>query len=186
MTKRISTPLDEETLAELKAGDKVLLSGSVYTARDAAHERLIKLLEAGEELPIEIEGAVIYYVGPAPAKPGYVIGPAGPTTSYRMDPYTPQLLDAGLKGMIGKGSRSREVRDLLQKHKAVYFGAVGGAAALISSSIKESEVVAYEDLGTEAIRRLKVEDFPLMVVDDIYGDDLYEQGVEKYRIKQEV
>ena len=186
MTKRISTPLDEKTIAELKAGDKVLLSGTVYTARDAAHERLIKLLESGEELPIEIEGAVIYYVGPAPAKPGYVIGPAGPTTSYRMDPYTPQLLESGLKGMIGKGSRSREVRDLLKDHKAVYFGAVGGAAALISSSIKESEVVAYEALGTEAIRRLKVEDFPLMVVNDIYGDDLYEQGVEKYKIKQEV
>ncbi len=182
MAKKISTPLTEETITGLKAGDKVLLSGTIYTARDAAHERLVKLLESGEELPFDLAGAVIYYVGPAPAKPGYVIGPAGPTTSYRMDPYTPAMLEGGLKGMIGKGSRSREVRDLLQEHKAIYFGAVGGAAALISSAIKEAEVIAYEDLGTEAIRRLQVKDFPLVVVNDCKGGDLYEQGREKYRI----
>ncbi len=182
MAEKISTPLQEEDLKELKAGDKVLLSGTVYTARDAAHARLIELLEAGEELPIDVEGGVIYYVGPAPAKPGYVIGPAGPTTSGRMDPYTPPLLEAGLKGMIGKGSRSPEIREEIARHNAVYFGAVGGAAALISSSIKVCEVVAYEDLGTEAIRRLKVEEFPLTVVNDARGGDLYEQGRKEFSL----
>ncbi len=182
MAKKLETPLKEKDLVELEAGEAVELSGVVYTARDAAHERLIDLLEKGEELPINAEGGVIYYVGPAPAKPGYVIGPAGPTTSGRMDPYTPPLLEAGLKGMIGKGSRSPEIREELKKHNAVYFGAVGGAAALISSSIKASEVIAYEDLGTEAIRRLEVKDFPLMVVNDTQGRDLYEQGREKYGI----
>jgi fumarate hydratase subunit beta len=181
MAKRITTPLDDETIAGLKAGDRVLLTGVVYTARDAAHKRLIALINEGKELPIDLQGQVIYYVGPAPAKPGDPIGSAGPTTSMRMDPYAPTLMEHGMKGMIGKGMRSKEVRDAIARHRAVYFAAVGGAAALIAKRIKSAEVVAYEDLGPEAIRRLYVDDLPLFVIDDMYGSDLYEQGVAKYR-----
>ncbi len=181
-TKKLTTPLSDEDVKNLQSGDNVLLTGTIYTGRDAAHERLVKLLEKGEELPVDLKGQVIYYVGPAPAKPGKVIGSAGPTTSYRMDPYTPVLLEAGLKGMIGKGSRSQEVIDSISENNGVYFAAVGGAAALISQSIKEAEVVAYEDLGTEAIRRLKVEDLPLIVVNDASGQDLYQQGIKEYGI----
>lgn len=181
MAKRITTPLDEETIAGLRAGDQVLLTGVVYTARDAAHKRLIALIKEGKELPIDLRGQVIYYVGPAPAKPGDPIGSAGPTTSMRMDPYAPMLMEHGMKGMIGKGMRSREVRDAMVRHRAVYFAAVGGAAALVAKRIKSAEVVAYEELGPEAIRKLYVEDLPLFVIDDIHGADLYEQGVAKYR-----
>ena len=178
---RLKTPLKDEDLEPLKIGDTVLLSGVVYTARDAAHKKLVELLKKGEPLPFDIKGAVIYYVGPAPAKPGYAIGSAGPTTSYRMDPYAPYLLDIGLKATIGKGGRSQEVIDSMVKNKAVYFAAVGGAAALIAKSIKKAEVIAYEDLQSEAVRRLEVEDFPCIVANDIYGNDLLKEGVEKYR-----
>jgi len=181
MAKHITTPLNDETIASLKAGDQVLLTGVVYTARDAAHKRLIALIKEGKDLPIDLQGQVIYYVGPAPAKPGDPIGSAGPTTSMRMDPYAPTLMEHGMKGMIGKGMRSQEVRDAMVRHGAVYFAAVGGAAALVAKRIKSAEVVAYEDLGPEAIRKLYVEDLPLFVIDDIYGDDLYEQGVAKYQ-----
>ena len=181
MAKRITTPLDDETVAGLKAGDQVLLTGVVYTARDAAHKRLIALIKEGKELPVDLRGQVIYYVGPAPAKPGDPIGSAGPTTSMRMDPYAPILMEHGMKGMIGKGMRSREVRDAMVQHRSIYFAAVGGAAALVAKRIKSAEVVAYEDLGPEAIRKLYVEDLPLFVIDDIHGADLYEQGVAKYR-----
>ena len=181
MAKHITTPLSNESVASLKAGDQVLLTGVVYTARDAAHKRLIALIKEGKELPIDLQGQVIYYVGPAPAKPGDPIGSAGPTTSMRMDPYAPTLMEHGMKGMIGKGMRSQEVRDAMVRHRAVYFAAVGGAAALIAKRIKSAEVVAYEDLGPEAVRRLYVEDLPLFVIDDIYGEDLYEQGVAKYQ-----
>ncbi len=177
---KLKTPLQDSDLEKLKIGDKVLLTGVIYTGRDSAHKRLLELLEEGKELPIDIKGQVIYYVGPAPAKPGQAIGPAGPTTSYRMDPYTPLLLEHGLKGMIGKGNRGKEVVEAMKKYKAVYFAAVGGAAALISRSIKKAEVVAYEDLGTEAIRRLEVEDFPVVVANDIHGNDLYEEGKRIY------
>jgi len=181
MAKHITTPLNDETIASLKAGDQVLLTGVVYTARDAAHKRLIALIKEGKDLPIDLQGQVIYYVGPAPAKPGDPIGSAGPTTSMRMDPYAPTLMEHGMKGMIGKGMRSQEVRDAMVRHGAVYFAAVGGAAALVAKRIKSAEVVAYEDLGPEAIRKLYVEDLPLFVIDDIHGDDLYEQGVARYR-----
>ncbi len=178
---RLKTPLKDEDLESFKIGDTVLLSGVLYTARDAAHKKLVELLKKGESLPFDIKGAVIYYVGPAPAKPGYAIGSAGPTTSYRMDPYAPYLLDVGLKATIGKGNRSQEVIDSMVKNKAVYFAAVGGAAALIAKSIKKAEVIAYEDLQSEAVRRLEVEDFPCIVANDIYGNDLLKEGVEKYR-----
>ncbi len=177
---KLKTPLSDESVVNLKAGDMVSLTGNIYTGRDAAHKRLIDLIEEGKELPIELEGQIIYYVGPAPAKPGYACGSAGPTTSYRMDPFAPALLDRGLKGMIGKGTRSDEVIESMKKNKAVYFGAVGGAAALIARSIKESEVIAYEDLGTEAIHRFYVEDFPLVVVIDSDGNNLYESEPAKY------
>lgn len=179
--KKLKTPLKDEEIMTLTAGQKVLLSGKLYTARDAAHARLVDLIKAGKDLPIDLEGAVIYYVGPAPARPGRIIGSAGPTTSYRMDPYTPLLVKKGLKGMIGKGNRSREVKEALQKYNAVYFAAVGGAAALISRCIKESRVVAYPELGPEAIRELLVEDLPLLVANDPYGGDLYEDGKARYR-----
>jgi len=177
---KLTTPLTEEKVRELEVGDKVLLSGTIYTGRDAAHERLVNLLEEGKDLPIDVDGQVIYYVGPAPAKPGKPIGSAGPTTSYRMDPYTPALLNEGLRGMIGKGSRSQEVKDVMEEEGAVYFAAVGGAAALIAKCIKKAEVVAYEDLGTEAIRKLEIEDLPLIVVNDAANNDLYEIGAKKY------
>ena len=166
----------------LRAGDTVLLSGVIYTGRDAAHKRLYELLQAGKPLPIDIRGQVIYYVGPTPAKPGQIIGSAGPTTAGRMDAYAPLLIEHGLKGMIGKGKRSEAVRDAMKRHKAVYFGATGGAAALLSRRIKKAKVVAYEDLGPEAIHRLEVEDFPVIVINDIHGGDLYEEGAEIYRI----
>ncbi|MDD6488831.1 MAG: Fe-S-containing hydro-lyase [Clostridia bacterium] len=167
--KRITLPLTDETIKDLHAGDSVLITGSMLTGRDAAHKRLYELIEKGEPLPVDIDGEVIYYVGPAPAKPGHIVGPAGPTSSYRMDKYTPALLDRGLKGMIGKGARSQEVIDSMVKNGVVYFGAIGGAAALISKSIKKTETLAYEDLGTEAIYRFYVEDFPAIVVIDSYG-----------------
>lgn len=180
MDKRITTPLTEDKVKYLKAGDSVLISGIIYTARDAAHKRLVELLDKGENLPIDIKNSIIYYVGPSPAKPGQVIGSAGPTTSYRMDSYTPKLLDMGLKGMIGKGSRSKEVVDSMKKNKAVYFAAIGGAAALMGKSIKKAELVAYEDLESEAIRRLYVEDLPVVVVIDSEGNNLYDIGQQQY------
>jgi len=178
---RISAPLTDAVIEKLKAGDKVLITGVMYTARDAAHKRLIDLLNAGKELPVDLKGQIVYYVGPTPEKPGEVIGSAGPTTSGRMDAYTPRLIELGLKGMVGKGARSKEVRDSIIAHKAVYMAAVGGAAALIRRSIKKAEIIAYEDLGPEAIRRLEVVDFPAIVVNDIHGGDLFLQGVEKFR-----
>lgn len=178
---KIKTPLSDEDVQNLKIGDSVLITGKIYTARDAAHKRLIDLIQKGESLPFDIKGQIIYYVGPAPAKPGYVIGPAGPTTSGRCDPYTPALLSLGLKGMIGKGTRSKEVREAMEKHKAVYFAATGGAAALIAKNIKAVKIIAYEDLGPEAIRELEVEDFPVIVANDAHGGDLYEEGTKKYR-----
>ncbi|KYH35222.1 fumarate hydratase class I, anaerobic [Clostridium tepidiprofundi DSM 19306] len=180
MEKRITTPLTEEKVRDLKAGDTVLLSGIIYTARDAAHKRLVDLLDEGKELPIDVKNAIIYYVGPTPAKPGKAFGSGGPTTSYRMDPYAPRLLDIGLKGMIGKGLRSKEVVESMIKNKAVYFGAIGGAAALIGKSVVNAEVIAYDDLGAEAIRRLEVKDLPLVVVIDSEGNDLYELGQKAY------
>ncbi len=178
----LSTPLSDKEVERLKAGDRVLISGIIYTARDSAHKRLVDLIEARKELPFSIKGQVIYYVGPSPAPPGRVIGAAGPTTSYRMDPYTPKLLELGLKGMIGKGKRSQEVREAIIRHKAVYMAAIGGAGALMSMAIKEAEVIAYEDLGPEAIHRLRVERLPAIVVYDIYGNDLYTEGKKKYQI----
>jgi fumarate hydratase subunit beta len=177
---RLKTPLTDEDVAKLKIGDKVFITGTVYTGRDAAHKRLVELIDKGESLPFDVKGAVMYYVGPAPAKPGHAIGSAGPTTSYRMDPYAPKLLDIGLKAMIGKGGRAKEVVDSMVKNKAVYLAAVGGAAALIAKSIKKAEVIAYEDLKSEAIRKLEVEDFPCIVANDIHGNDLLKEGVEKY------
>jgi fumarate hydratase subunit beta len=169
-----------EVVEKLRAGDKVYLSGVLYTARDAAHKRLVEALDRGDELPVEIAGQTIYYMGPAPAKPGQVIGAAGPTTSGRMDAYAPRLMAVGLKGMLGKGSRSQAVKDAMKKYKAVYFVATGGAGALIAQRIKNAEVVAYEDLGAEAIHRLEVEDLPAIVVNDAHGGDLYEQGRAEY------
>jgi fumarate hydratase subunit beta len=178
---KITTPLTDEVIERLRAGDKVEISGTIYVARDAAHKRLIEALDSGEPLPIDPKGQIVYYMGPCPAPPGKPIGSAGPTTSYRMDPYTPRLLEQGLKGMIGKGSRGDEVRQALKKHKAVYFAAVGGAAALMANSIRKAEVIAYEDLGAEALLRLEVEDLPVIVVNDIYGADTYEEGKAKYK-----
>lgn len=172
----LNSPLTEEDVRSLKIGDRVYLSGVIYTGRDAAHKRLVDLLKDGKPLPFDVKGQIIYYVGPTPAKPGKAIGSAGPTTSYRMDAYTIPLLEQGLKGMIGKGKRSSEVKNGLQKYTGVYFGAIGGAAALIAQSIKKSEIVAYEDLGPEAIRRLEVENFPVVVVNDCHGGDIYERG----------
>jgi fumarate hydratase subunit beta len=178
---KIETPLNMDIIKQLKAGDRVYLSGIIYTARDSAHARLVDLINNNKELPIPLEGQVIYYVGPTPTKPGKVIGSAGPTTSYRMDSFTPLLLENGLKGMIGKGPRSDEVKQSIQRYGAIYFAAVGGAAALISRSIKKVELIAYPDLGPEAIRRLEVEDLPLIVINDVFGNDLYQEGVARYR-----
>jgi fumarate hydratase subunit beta len=182
-TVKINTPLDEKTVEKLKAGDQVFITGVIYTARDAAHKRLVEALDKGEKLPFDLTNQTVYYMGPSPAKPGQAIGSAGPTTSGRMDSYAPRLMAAGLKGMIGKGNRSPAVKDAIKKYKAVYLAAIGGAGALISKSIKKAEVIAYEDLGAEAIRRLEVENFPATVINDIYGGDLYEQGKAKYQIK---
>lgn len=180
-TINISSPLDHKVIEKLKTGDQVLITGAIYTARDAAHKRLVETLTKGEKPPFNLNGQTLYYMGPTPARPGQVIGSAGPTTSSRMDSYTPHLLAAGVKAMIGKGSRSQAVKEAIKKHKAIYFAAVGGAGALISKTIKKVETVAYEDLGPEAIRRLEVENFPAIVVNDIYGGDLYQEGKAKYR-----
>lgn len=181
----ITSPLDPEVVEKLRAGDQIFISGVIYTARDAAHKRLIEALDRGEEPPFDFRGQTLYYMGPSPAKPGQVIGAAGPTTSGRMDVYSPRLIAAGLKGMIGKGSRSKEVKEAIKEHKAVYLAAIGGAGALIARSIKRAEVVAYEDLGAEAIMRLEVERFPATVVNDAHGGDLYEEGMAKYRKESE-
>ncbi|MFC1955056.1 Fe-S-containing hydro-lyase [Chloroflexota bacterium] len=182
MTKKVRLPLTDETLGDLKAGDNVLLIGVIYAARDAAHKKMVEALEQGKPLPFNLSGQTIYFMGPSPARPGQPIGSAGPTTSGRMDGYSPRLMAEGLKGMIGKGMRSPAVKEAIKKHKAVYLAAIGGAGALISKSIKKVEVIAYEELGAEAVRRLDVEDFPVTVVNDIYGGDLYEEGKVKYRV----
>jgi len=181
MAKKIALPLTDRTLEELRAGDDVLLSGVMYVARDAAHKRIIEALEQGKELPFDFRGQTVYYMGPSPAKPGQVIGAAGPTTSGRMDIYAPRLIAEGLKGMIGKGMRSKSVKDAMKKHRAVYLAAIGGAGALISKRIVKSEVVAYGELGAEAVLRIEVADFPAIVVNDIHGGDLYEEGKARYR-----
>ncbi len=178
---RITTPLTDDVVAQLHAGDTVLVSGTIYVARDAAHQRLVAALEAGAPLPFDIRGQIIYYMGPSPARPGRPIGSAGPTTSYRMDPYTPALLQVGLKGMIGKGNRGQVVREALRRYRAVYLAGVGGAAALIARSVQAAEVIAYPELGPEAVHRLEVVDFPAIVVNDIYGGDAYEMGKAAYR-----
>ena len=179
----IESPLDAETIKNLKAGDQVFITGVIYTARDAAHKRIVEALDKGEKLPLDLANQTIYYMGPSPARPGQPIGSAGPTTSGRMDSYAPRLMAAGLKGMIGKGNRSQAVKDAMKEYKAVYFAAIGGAGALISKSIKKAEVIAYEDIGAEAIRRLEVESFPATVINDIYGGDLYEEGKARYQVK---
>jgi fumarate hydratase subunit beta len=181
MAKIVNTPLTDDAVKELKAGDRVLLNGIIYTGRDAAHKRLVEMLDRGEDLPMDIKDQTIYYVGPCPAKPGQAIGSAGPTTSGRMDAYTPQLMDNGLKGMIGKGLRSKAVVDSIIKHNGVYFAAIGGAGALLAEAIKEAEVIAFPDLGAEAIYKLRVEDFPATVIIDSEGNDLYKIGKEKYK-----
>ncbi|MCI5953202.1 MAG: Fe-S-containing hydro-lyase [Lachnospiraceae bacterium] len=180
MDKYINVPLTAETAASLRAGDYVYLSGTIYTARDAAHKRMYEALERGEKLPLDMKNNVIYYMGPSPARTGRPIGSAGPTTASRMDKYAPALLDLGLKGMIGKGKRSQDVKDAIVRNGAVYFAAVGGAGALLSRSIIASEVIAYDDLGTEAIRKLEVKNFPVIVVMDSEGNNLYETAVQKY------
>lgn len=178
--KRIEAPLTDEVIMSLKAGDNVLINGVIFTARDAAHKKMVELMDRGEELPVDLQGQIIYYVGPTPAKPGQAIGSAGPTTSGRMDAYTPKMLDKGMKACIGKGLRNQAVRDALVKYKGVYLAAVGGAGALLSKKIKKSDVVAYPELGAEAIRRLEVEDFPVTVINDAYGNDLYAEGAKQY------
>lgn len=180
MEKKITVPLKKEEMSSLKAGDYVYLTGTIYTARDAAHKRMQETLDRGEELPITMEGNLIYYMGPSPAREGRPIGSAGPTTASRMDKYTPRLLDMGLSGMIGKGKRSDEVKEAIIRNEAVYFAAVGGAGALLSKSITKSEVVAYDDLGTEAIRKLEVENFPVIVVMDKDGNNLYESAMKAF------
>ena len=181
MVKKVTLPLTDEILKDLKAGDNILLTGVIYVARDAAHKRMVEALDQGKPLPFDIRGQTIYFMGPTPAKPGQPIGAAGPTTSGRMDIYSPRLIAEGLKGMIGKGMRSQAVKDAMKKYKAVYLAAIGGAGALISKSIKKAEVIAYEELGAEAIRRLEVADLPVTVINDIYGGDLYQEGKAKYR-----
>ncbi|MDD2970352.1 MAG: Fe-S-containing hydro-lyase [Lachnospiraceae bacterium] len=174
MEKHLKLPLSKEDIVNIKAGDMVFLTGEIYTARDAAHKRIYESIQRNEELPIKIEGSILYYMGPSPARPGKAIGSAGPTTASRMDKYTPILLDMGLSAMIGKGKRSPEVKQAMIKNKAVYFAAIGGAGALLSKAITSSEIIAYEDLGTEAIRKLWIESFPVIVVIDSEGNDLYE------------
>ncbi|KIX11323.1 Fe-S-containing hydro-lyase [Dethiosulfatarculus sandiegensis] len=178
---KLKTPLTDEDVSRLKAGDAVSLSGVIYTGRDAAHKRITQAMAEGREIPFPLEGAVIFYVGPSPAPPGKVIGAAGPTTSYRMDPFAPTLIKNGLKAMIGKGKRNQDVKEAMQKHKAVYLAAIGGAGALVAKAIKEAEVIAYPDLGPEAVRRLVVEDMPLICVNDVNGGDLYQQGKDAYK-----
>ena len=181
MIKKINLPITDDDIKNLNAGDSVLLTGSIITGRDAAHKRFFELIEQGKELPVDVKGELIYYVGPAPAKPGYAVGPAGPTSSYRMDKYAPALLDLGLKGMIGKGARSREVTDSIVKNGCVYFVAIGGAAALIAKSIKSEEILCYDDLGTEAVRRYELENFPCIVAIDSRGNNVYETEPPKYQ-----
>ena len=178
--KEVGTPLSDGDVESLKAGDRVRITGVLYTARDAAHGRLFPLIEKGERLPIDVRGQVIYYTGPSPTRPGDVVGSIGPTTASRMDKFTPALLKLGLKGTIGKGYRSQPVKDALRQYKGVYFGAIGGAGAVLSRFVKKLAVVAYEDLGTEAIRRLEVESFPAIVVNDCHGGDLYQDGAKAY------
>jgi fumarate hydratase subunit beta len=178
--KEIGTPLSDSDVEGLKSGDRVRITGVIYTARDAAHGRLLPLIERGEKLPIDVRGQIIYYTGPSPALPGTIVGSIGPTTASRMDKFMPALLKLGLKGTIGKGYRSQPVKDALRQHKAVYFGAIGGAGAVLSQFVKKVAIVAYEDLGTEAIRRLEVEDFPAIVVNDCHGGDLYQDGMKAY------
>lgn len=173
-TIRLKTPFRSSDVEGLKVGDSVLISGVIYSARDAAHKRMVELLDSGKSLPIDVSGQVIYYMGPSPARPGRPVGAAGPTTSYRMDPYAPRLIERGLKGMIGKGTRSKEVKEAMQKHTAVYFAAIGGAGALISKCIRTAEIIDYEDLGPEALRRLEVVDFPAIVAADCHGADIYD------------
>jgi fumarate hydratase subunit beta len=182
MPKTINLPLTDKVISELKTGENVLLNGIIYTARDAAHKRIVEALEKGKPLPFELKGQTIYYMGPTPARPGQVIGSAGPTSSYRMDIYAPRLMEEGLKGMIGKGQRTQAVLDAMKKYKAVYFAAIGGTGALIAKSIKKADIIAYEELGAEAVRKLEVENFTVTVINDIYGGDLYQQGKAKYRI----
>jgi len=181
-TYNLTTPLTSEDTKKLVAGDTVYISGTIYTARDAAHKRLVELLEAKKELPFDLEGSVIYFVGPTPPKPGDPIGSAGPTTSYRMDSYSPTMLKHGSKGMIGKGKRNQAVKDACVKYDAVYFGATGGAGALLGKQIKSAEVIAYPELGPEAIRKLEVENFPVTVVNDTKGNDIYQMGREQYEV----
>ena len=181
MEIHLKTPLKSADLGKLKIGDKVFISGTIYTGRDAAHKRLVELLEKGEKLPFNVEGQIIYYVGPAPAPPGRAIGSAGPTTSYRMDPYASALLDAGMKAMIGKGPRNEEVIASMQKNGAVYLAAIGGAAVVVADSIIASKIIAYEDLGPEAIRKMEVKNFPCIVANDVNGNDIYKEGVKKYK-----
>ena len=181
--KEVKLPLTGKAIEDLHAGENVLLSGILYVARDAAHKRLLEALDKGQPLPFEIAGQTLYYMGPSPARPGQVIGAAGPTTSGRMDIYTPRLLEAGLKGMIGKGNRSKAVKEAIIKYKAVYFAAIGGAGALISKSIRKSDIIAYPELGAEALLKLEVDHFPATVINDIYGEDLYESGKARYRLR---
>ena len=181
MAKRIALPLSDEAVADLRAGDDVLLSGTMYVGRDSAHKRIVEALDQGKPLPFDIKGQTIYYMGPSPAKPGHAIGSAGPTTSGRMDSYSPRLMAEGLRGMVGKGMRSAPVKEAMKQHRAVYFAAIGGAGALISKAIKKSDVIAYEELGAEALLRIEVADFPVIVINDIYGGDLYEEGKAKYK-----
>ena len=181
MEKYIKAPLEKEIVKTLRAGDYVYITGTIYTARDAAHKRMYETLREGKELPVPLKDGIVYYMGPSPAREGRVIGSAGPTTASRMDKYTPKLLDLGLSGMIGKGKRSKEVIDAIIRNQSVYFAAVGGAGALLSKCIQESEVVAYDDLGTEAIRRLTVKNFPVIVVIDCEGNNLYETAIEQYK-----
>jgi fumarate hydratase subunit beta len=178
---KIQPPLTEDIIEKLKAGDRVVISGVIYTARDMAHKYMVEGHKKGEPLPFDVKGQILYYTGPTPAPPGKPIGSAGPTTSYRLDKYTPYLIELGLKGMIGKGPRGQEVKDAIKKHKAVYFAAIGGAGALISKTIRKAAVIAYPELGTEAIMKLEVEDFPAVVVNDVHGADLYRIGVEQYK-----
>jgi len=180
----IETPVADELIEKLHAGDTLFITGYLYTGRDSAHKKLIELVNEGKDLPIDVKGQFIYYVGPTPARPGKPIGSAGPTTSYRMDSYAPTLHKLGLKGTIGKGARSEEVKESLKKFKGIYCAAVGGAGALISRSIEKAEVIAYPELGPEAIRRIKVKDFPCIVINDMYGGDLYEEGKQKYQIPE--
>lgn len=182
-TYNLTTPLSSEDTKMLKAGDTVFLSGTIYTARDAAHKRLVELIEKGEELPFDLEGSVIYFVGPTPPKPGDPIGSAGPTTSYRMDSYSPTMLKHGSKGMIGKGKRNQAVKDACVDYDGIYFGATGGAGALLGKQIKSAEVIAYPELGPEAVRKLEVEKFPVTVINDTCGNDLYQMGREQYEVK---